>query len=216
MTLNLPISKPLEMGVVRELGPEDVVRFEELGPGARPEPALKRLRSRHHAVARLIAEGYKHTEAAALVGITPQSIHLLMKDPSFQELVQHYISLSADKFVEVSEKLAGLAEDAIDVMTDRLEDDPDSVESKDLIKLIETAADRTGLGPTSTQLNINAELGSKLDAARARVAARRAAAQEAEVVEGASLGASSSAGQGPSSASLPSIVDSKSTPPDPD
>src|SRR5688572_4170859 len=68
-------TKILEGQAVRELTPHDLERLvEPRGVVASP---LKRLTQRHHALARLIAEGVTVQAAAAILGMDPGRISVL-------------------------------------------------------------------------------------------------------------------------------------------
>lgn len=160
------------------------VEFEVIGPltgadlalldgekGSKPS-ALKRLGERHHALARLIAEGRRPSEAAMIMGYDVSRVSILQDDPAFAELVKFYAADQAQVYRGLHEKLAGISSDAMDLIQDRLETVGDKVPLKELRELAQMGADRTGAGPTSTQVNVNVGIGDRLEAARRRVAER--------------------------------------------
>lgn len=173
--------KDLIAEIERELTVDDLA---ELGSERGTKPtALKRLGERHHAVARLLASGMKPGEVAAELNYSSSRISILQDDPTFQELVQFYKQEVVEPaFRGFHEKLSSLGETAIDVLADRIEDDPEGLSSAMLHDIIKMSADRTGFGPSSTNTNVNVhiDLASRLQ--RAREAAK--AAMAPRVIEG--------------------------------
>lgn len=158
--------------VVRELTAADLelLRGER---GIQPKP-IERLRDRHHSMARLIAEGKKIGEVAAITGMTISRLSILQGDPTFAELVVFYRREVNAQYAELHEQLAGISLDAAIILRERYEDDPDQFSAKDLMALLALGADRTGHGPQSSQVvNLNVNLASRLEAARKRVADRK-------------------------------------------
>lgn len=113
-----------------------------------PVPVLQRLRHRHHLLARLIAQGTKDADVAAISGYDPSRISVLKQDPAFRELISHYKSQVDEVFISVHERLLTLGLSSIDEMTDRIEQNPESFSTQDLMELIKLSADRIGAGPT--------------------------------------------------------------------
>lgn len=162
--------------VVRDLTAEDMelLRGER---GIQPKP-IQRLRERHHTMARLIAEGRKIGEVAAIVGMEISRVSILQGDPTFKELVVFYRGEVEARYVEVHETLAGLSLDAAIKLREKLEasdeEGADQISIAQLIELTKLGADRTGHGPSSTAtVNVNVGLASRLEEARKRVADRR-------------------------------------------
>lgn len=162
--------------VVRDLTAADMelLRGER---GIQPIP-ITRLRERHHTVARLIAEGRKAVEVAAITGMTQSRISILQSDPTFKELVIFYRGEVEARYVEMHDTLAGLSIDAAVKLREKLEasdeEGGDQLSIAQLIELTKLGADRTGHGPSSsTTVNVNVGLASRLEEARKRVAERR-------------------------------------------
>lgn len=166
--------KPVAATVIRELDRADIALLgEEKGVQA---PALKRLTQRHHALARNLAAGLPDGEAALIVGYDISRVSILKADPQFQELLRFYMAEVDRTYADLHERLAGLSVDATDEIQRRLEDDPESITTGQLLEIVKTTADRTGFGPSSKNeqtLNVNVNLATRLEAARKRVAERR-------------------------------------------
>jgi len=119
---------------------------------------LKRLSARHHRLAQCLAEGIPPGEAGIICGYAGSRVSVLQNDAAFRELVSFYTAARQEAFVETGEKLATLASTAIDILQDRLEETPDEFNPSQLLAVVQTAADRSGHGPASTQRNLNVTL----------------------------------------------------------
>lgn len=162
-------AKPLYAEVVRPLRESDLAMLT-IERGTKPS-ALKKISNRHHALARLLATGVNATEASLVTGITPSRISVLKGDPAFQELMSHYTDLKAEQVADLQERLTTTALVAIDIIQDRLEEEPETFDNPELRELVKLTADRTGHGPKSTNVNVNVNLGDRLANARKRVSA---------------------------------------------
>lgn len=167
--------KPLAAVEVRELQPSD---FALLATERGIEPApLKRLGERHHALARLLAQGVSPGEASVVTGLSGSRISILKADPTFAELVSFYRDKVDEQYVDMHATLAGLSLDAAVRLRERLEDDDeDKLSIGQLIEITKLGADRTGFGPKSeSTVNVNIGLAEKMQQARERAEARRRA-----------------------------------------
>lgn len=146
--LDLPIPgargrapKASGLAFVRNLNEADASCFgQNVGAVIRP---LAKLRQRHHHLARLLAEGIKHVEASAITGYSQSSISILLQDPAFQELVEHYSSQKAQIYLDVHERLAQLGTSAMEELQERIEESPDKLSVNQLESIIQTAFDRS-------------------------------------------------------------------------
>jgi hypothetical protein len=163
---------PLSAEFVRELEAVDLELLSaEKGSSA---PALKRISERHHALARALAGGMSKSEAALVCNYDISRISILLADPSFQELMAFYKIEKDRAFRSVQDKMAGINSDALDILQDRIEDEPDKLSVGQILQIITITSDRTGNGPSSTQtVNVNEGMANRLEEARKRVAARR-------------------------------------------
>lgn len=110
-------------------------------------PSLKNLRATHHRLAQLLASGMKPAEASLGTGYSLSRISILQADPAFAELLAHYSEKREEAFVDVQQRMAGVATDILEVLQERLQDNPDSFSNKDLNELVKTTADRGGYSP---------------------------------------------------------------------
>lgn len=171
MTLGLRTTgraaKPMLAEMERELGLDDVESL--LGEKGVQAPQIKEFRERHHALARLIAEGRKPGEAAILQRYSQSRMSVLLADPSFRELVAHYQSIVNEEFVDFQAKLSELALDAAMILQSRMEERPDDLSDALVLQIVQVGADRTGHGPSSkTEVNVKVGLADRLAEATRR------------------------------------------------
>lgn len=136
-----------------ELSVEDLLRASSL-PHEKSGPVVLNLRQSHHHIARLIAKGAKTNEISALTGMTPPRISTLKSDPAFKELVEYYTDMDEKQYedarADMHQRLAQLGFDTIEILHEKLLDDPTQFDNKMLLAIVEASADRTGHGKTST------------------------------------------------------------------
>ena len=168
-------ARPIEFEILGELTTVDLSLLE-VERGTKPT-ALKRLSERHHSLARHLAGGMKVGEAAVVCGYEISRVSILQDDPAFKELVTFYstqiekgvMDLAIDN-ARVAEALKG---QLLREMSDRMEDAPEKIKMPEIIDMFTKIADRTGMGPTSTQqVNVHVGIGDRLEAARKRLAQR--------------------------------------------
>jgi hypothetical protein len=135
------------MTILRELGPADAGDILAPPEDLAPIPTIARLRARHHAVAKLLAEGRKPGEVAAIMGYAAGTLSSLQADPAFRELINYYTTQVEARYLGVHERLAHLSDQAVAELQDRLEDAPQKFSNRELKELAEMALDRTGFAP---------------------------------------------------------------------
>lgn len=174
--------KPLTVELVRELGQSDLALLAS--ERHTTPPLIVRLRERHHALARCLAQGLKDAECSAITGYDPSRISILKRDPSFQKLVEDYRSIEAGLAADFTERAALLSLTAMGNLQDRLEDDANPLPASMELEIAKTFADRTGHAPVqkSVNMNVNAELGTRLNAARKRLEGAQAVITSVETV----------------------------------
>lgn len=122
---------------LRDVGLEDVKRLIE-NPVATQHPGLKQLRHRHHLLARLLAEGKSHQEAAFVAGYDLPRVSILLNDPAFADLVRYYESCVHEVFVDAQERAKNLAIAAIDELHGRIEEEPEKFTNNELQRVAES------------------------------------------------------------------------------
>lgn len=154
-------AKPLEAHVERQLSIVDIA-----SPPPTERPELKKLKSRHRLLARLLAGGLSQREAASVAGYTPANVSLLQRTDAFADLVKFYQREVDREFIDTQQRLAGLADDAVEELLDRLEHNPEALSTREVLEIAALAADRSGNGPqtSNTQINVVAGLGDRMRA----------------------------------------------------
>lgn len=134
-----------------------------------PGATIRQMSRRHHALARELASGTPPGQAGVIHGYCASRVSILRADPSFRELERFYESQVNVAFAGTAERLAEITDDALDLIRNRMEEDPDDISIKDAIEIAKLGADRSGHGPQSNQTHdIRIGLGGKLAAALER------------------------------------------------
>jgi hypothetical protein len=153
----------------------------------RPKGAVGKIRAVHHLVAQLYALGLKPTEIAPIVNRTSATVRNWIDAPANQELVAQYCEERSSEVLTNAEYRRSLIERRQILMeeelVDRLEADPSSFTNKDLIAGSGDAADRIGFGKQTTNVNINLDLKSRMEAAKKRLEGLEDARREGKVVK---------------------------------
>ncbi len=138
---------------------------------------VKRIRERHHIVAKMIARGVKIPEVAECTGWSEHQLHLLVNQtPAFQELIIHYQKEDAEREVVLAEYTELLRKRLLmgeQLIHDRLNEEGDDLSVNELLRLVADAADRTGYSKQNVNLNVNLDFAAALEAARKRSGRQR-------------------------------------------
>lgn len=121
-------------------------------------PPLKALRESHHQLARLLAQGLKQVEVAAITGFSQSRISILKADPAFKELLAHYSAERDSAFADIHGQLAALSVDVLGELRDRLLDEPESFKNTELLAFMTTTLDRVGFGAKTKVEHTNIHL----------------------------------------------------------
>lgn len=132
---------------------------------AQPEPQvpqeaedptdLKRVKERHHAVARLLAKGMSNRIVATLTNYTESHISVLAQAPAMQELIAFYRSGVAAEHELVSERLKSGALKAWERLCEQVE--RGEADPNVLLGMAKLGLDRAGHGPTSS-VNVKSQV----------------------------------------------------------
>jgi len=162
----------LVVGGTRELG-EDELAILAVERGSKA-PEIKRLRERHHALAKMLAQGLAPGTAGLMCGYSNSRVSILQADRAFKELIEFYRDADNERYVEHKVALAELGLDAVEEIRERLEDASDEVSLGQLMEIAKMALDRSGFGPsTKTEVDVRVGLADRMTEARKRVAAMR-------------------------------------------
>ncbi len=165
-------SAPLTAVVLGDLTVEDLTTLQT--EGSTKAPQIKKLRERHHALAKAIVDGIPDGDAGIICGYTPSRVSILKADPTFIELMEFYKTTKHERYVELHDKIANLGTDAVDELTERLETAPDTITIGQLVEISKMTLDRSGFGPSTTStINVKHGLADKLATARARAMEHR-------------------------------------------
>jgi len=110
---------------------------------------LKKLREKHHAVARLVAAGMTQRLTAAITGYTESYISILLNAPAVQELVEMYRIQNGAATQVITEKLKTVGLKALERLDSRIE--ADGLNNQELLAAAKLGMDRSGHGPQSTR-----------------------------------------------------------------
>lgn len=174
MTLRTKHSKPSPRPKLLEVRPLTREDLSLLDTGYQiKRNRVQTFRDSHHRVARLIAAGFRPAEVAEATGYSLGTVAHFKKDPAFQELMASYrpdaIEVIRDATAEYEGLLIANRAKAERKIADRLDDeDDDRITTRDLITIARDAADRTGVGKRTTNVNINIGLARDLEDAQAR------------------------------------------------
>ena len=172
---------PLTFNIEGELDMLDLVALRE--PRESTAPPIKKLRERHHALARYLAMGTHPGEAGIICGYSASRVSILQGDPTFKELVAHYRGCATERYYDGHSAMSELHIDAIEELRERLEEQPEEFTQGQLMELAKLTADRTGLGvSTKTEVNLKDGLADRMAAGRRRAQALRSI-PDAEIVE---------------------------------
>jgi len=171
LDLILPVANelPTSFTLGRELTEEDALVLTQAR--APKHASLKRITYRHKAMARAIAAGVPLPEVAMNFVISINTLYELMKNPAFKEMVEYHARVEESEMT-IGEKLVMVGKQSLDRLGERLDDDEEAkkITIPQLLEIAKSASDRTGFGPASTNVsvNVNADLASRMKAARER------------------------------------------------
>jgi hypothetical protein len=152
--------QPLFVSFSRELNLADLDALNNPSPLGSETPVIKRLRSQHHTLARLLSGGMKAVEASLVTGYSQSRISLLQKDPAFQELMSYYKGQAEECFVDVHKRLGDLGTAVVEELQERLEEDPEGFSHKELLAVAELALDRSVAPPKTRVGQVGGQLPS--------------------------------------------------------
>jgi hypothetical protein len=157
--------EPITVESVRALELIEAQALIEAEDGRRTLPrvpidAAGVMRTRHHAIARLLASGCKPSEIGRMLSVTPASIQLLERSPAFQALLLEYMAMMDKSAIETRVKLEMLNSLSVDALITRMADPAEVSKAKttEILEIVKVASDRTGLGPTSKNITLNGRI----------------------------------------------------------
>lgn len=161
MTLQINIDKlagpgrrplDLEYEVIRDMTEADIVALSSVDLGSAPDP-IKKLTDRHHALARLLAQGTSQDEAALILNYDVSRVSNLKNSPAFIELLAFYRKDVQREYVTTHKQLAGLARDAVMELRERLEEEPEKFSVNELLRISTETYDRSNAEEEASERN---------------------------------------------------------------
>lgn len=177
-------AKPLVTCVVDGILDEGDLRELALSAPTEPvegdDPAdLKRIKEKHHSVARMIASGLSQKMVGTLCGYTESYLSILLNNPAMKELVELYRIQQGQASQLVTEKLKTVGLKALEKLEEKLDNPDSNLSNQELLAAAKLGLDRAGHGPSSSHHVIgeqhiidHAELQRMNEAARQRNSSR--------------------------------------------
>jgi hypothetical protein len=146
---------------VRPLAESEAASIAMTAVGAKPRGAINMtdsIRVRHHAIARLMAAGRKKSEIVKIMDTSMSTLSQLERSPAFQALMLEYMNMMDKESVESYTRLKIIGNLGMDELTRRLAEQPTTIKTSEVLEIVKTSADRTGLGPTTKQVTLNGRI----------------------------------------------------------
>lgn len=131
-----------------------VLAHPEALPQENEDPTdLKKIREKHHSVARMIAAGLNQRMVSQICGFSESYLSVLLNNPSMQELVELYRIQNGAAGQIIVEKLRTVGLKAVEKLEERME--TDKLNNNELIQAAKLGLDRSDHGPTSRSHHIH-------------------------------------------------------------
>jgi len=147
---------PITFEIVRELTEDDLPALARPSKTERSGGSVVKLHSRHHQIARLVAEGRDLADIALISGYNSAFISQLQHNPAFAALVAHYSGVAEIAAVDAIERLKALGVEAIEVLQERLAEQPDEFSNGQLADLVDLAVVRPQVAAMKAAGNVAA------------------------------------------------------------
>lgn len=109
---------------------------QRISPG-QPHSVIK-MRTTHHRLARLCAEGLSDAKVAAITSYTPDYVSRLRRtNPAFMELVVHYSSETDLAHFDIIGRQQEVGLVALEELRDRIVENPDVVTNRELLETVD-------------------------------------------------------------------------------
>lgn len=179
------VPKPIVTCVIEGILDEGDLRELTLSVETPPVPGdevddpadLKKIKEKHHSVARMIAGNLTQRMVAQLVGYTESYLSILLNNPAMQELVNLYRIQNGAGSQLIVERLKTVGLKAMEKLEEKV--DAGTLNANELIQAAKLGLDRGGHGPTSNHHVLredhiidHAELARRNQDARTRSASR--------------------------------------------
>jgi hypothetical protein len=91
----------------------------------------------------------KAGRASVVTGYAPNRISMLMQSPAFVELVEFYRKDTDSVWADVQVRMSLMSLDSLQLLHERIVEDPESMTNPMLLDIAKITADRTGHAPVS-------------------------------------------------------------------
>ena len=154
---------------------------------SRLDPVIESFRFAHHNIAMMFAVGMTVQEIVRRTGFTPRRLNILLNDPTFMELIEHYRRPHveklkeeiADAYTNMGTAFNGYLRHVIQYLEDHDEAD-ETVPLVHAMKVVSDLGDRIGFSKHTIKTNLNVDFATALDRAIERSGKR----PELKVIEG--------------------------------
>jgi hypothetical protein len=137
--------------------PATLEDFLEVSEPPQPQSVSRRLRTPHHHLAQLIAEGKTTSEVALITGYSVSYISTTKhNDPAFKKLIQHYQNQREAIFIDAQKRVADLGILAAEVLQERLTEGSENFSNRELTEIVKStigAAETTK--PSQGPISVN-------------------------------------------------------------
>jgi hypothetical protein len=165
-----PRAEPLVVEDVRPIARDDLAGLTEArGSEA---PPIKKLRYKHHSLARALADGLSEREAGLVAGYTLSRVSILKNDPAFKDLITFYQGQHRDYRDIVQEKNSQVTLAALEELDTRLssKEQRKKIGTSLLSDIATRGLDRMGYGPQTRQnVTVDLNFATRLEGARKRI-----------------------------------------------
>jgi hypothetical protein len=104
---------------------------------------LTALRTGHHQLAQLLAAKVSVVDASLMTGRSMSAISSLQSDPAFKELMAYYEQQQEGRDFDAYKRLVTLGGTAMEILQERMEDQPDKFSNNELRQIMESTMDRS-------------------------------------------------------------------------
>jgi hypothetical protein len=139
---------------------------------SRLDPLIESFRFAHHNIAMMFAVGMTVQEVVRRTGFTPRRLSILLNDPTFLELIEHYRKPHADKlkedlansYADMGTAFNGYLRHVIQNLENHDEED-ETVPLAHAMKVVSDLGDRIGYSKHTIKTNLNVSFAAALDRA---------------------------------------------------
>jgi len=151
------------------------------------DPVIESFRFAHHNIAMMFAAGMTKQEVQRRTGFTPRRLSILLNDPTFLELIEHYRKPHIDKLKEeIADAYTNMGTAFNSGLRhvlqyfENLDEEDETAPIAHSMKVVSDLGDRIGFSKHTIKTNLNVDFATALDRAIERSGKR----PELKVIEG--------------------------------